>query len=163
MEENKIKLEEIVEETNEVKHGKSKKDQPITKKDILVSIGIVLGVAVLVCAIILASVFGIAHTKAKEQVNVELMDGVEWSKNYLCAWLNSRNNATNNNLNLPEGTFEYDLVEFELKKVDKDLKVERPIDNSHYIYNFVFIVRDEKYIVQMDTTNGRILSVEVDD
>lgn len=174
MEENEVQIEEIIEETAveaeneapvqpEAEEKADKKNEKVTKKDILISLGIVLSVAVLVICIIIASVFGIAHTNAKEQLAVEQADGEEWSKVYLHAWLNSRNNATNNNLNLPEGTFEYELVEFELKKFDKDLKIERPIENSHYIYAYTFAVRNERYKVTMDATNGQILSVEIDD
>ena len=44
----------------------SKIDQKVTKKDILISLGIILGVLVLTIIVILSCVFGIATTKAKE-------------------------------------------------------------------------------------------------
>ena len=171
MEDNNIKVieteesavETVTEPISEPEKETSKKDQKITKKDILISLGIVIGVAILTVAIILSCVFGIAHTKAGEQVNVEMSEGEEWGKTYLCAWLNNRNDLTNENLDLPNGTLKYDLVEIELKKFDKDLKVERPIEESHYIYTYTFTVRNEKYAVVMDSNSGNILSVEIED
>lgn len=156
-------VEIISESVSASEEETDKKDQKVTKKDIIVSLGIVLGVAILTVAIILSCVFGIAHTKAGEQVNVEMSEGEEWSKTYLCAWLNNRNDLTNENLDLPNGTLKYDLVEIELKKFDKDLKVERPIEESHYIYTYTFTVRNEKYAVVMDSSSGNILSVEIED
>ena len=175
MEENKVETTELI-DTNEevvvdeqpvvqeepVEEAKTSKiDQKVTKKDILISLGIILGVLVISISVILGCVFGIATTKANEQINVEMMDGHDWSRTYLCAWLNNRNDMTNNNLELPQGTLKYELIEFELKKFDKDLKVERPIEESHYTFTYVFVVRNEKYAVVMDARSGEILEVEI--
>ena len=62
-----------------------------------------------------------------------------------------------------EGVTYNELGEIELKKFDKDLKVERPIEKSHYIYTYTFTVRNEKYAVVMDSSSGNILSVEIED
>ena len=171
--EENVAPEEVVPETTDIASqvadseetvkAPKKGEEKATKKDILVCLSIALGALVIIIAIILGSVFGIAGANAKDQLNVEMEVGEEWSKNYLCSWLNSRNSATNDNLDLPEGTFEYDLVEFELKKFDKDLKVERPIEDSHYVYTYTFVVRDEKYAVTLNAATGQILEVEIID
>ena len=174
MEENKIIEELCAEETQAVEiqeenkleeaknHSKRKKNSPMAKKkDFVLSIVITLASMVVIVAVIFGCIFGIASAKANDQINVEVMDGHEWSRDYLCAWLNNRNDMTNNNLNLPTGTNKYEPIEFEMTRFDKDLKVERPIENSHYTYTYTFVVRDEKYNVTIDAKSGAVLSVEI--
>ena len=164
MDENKV--EEIIEETpvsdTEAEKKVGKKDEKVTKKDILISLGIVLGVLAVTISVILGCVFGIAGNKADGQIGVNEENGAEYSKTYLLTWLNRLTDDTNNNLDLPNGTFVYSIDEIELEDTDRKLKVERPIDESHYEYVFKFEVRDTEYEVKMDARNGRILSVEID-
>ena len=161
MEENKI-IEETTQEISAQEHHERKKNSPMAqKKDFVLSISIALVSLVVIVGVIFGCIFGIAGAKANEQINVEILDGAEWSKTYLCAWLNDRNELTNSNLDLPAGTNKYELIEFEVKRVDKDLKVERPIENSHYTYTYTFVVRDEKYNVTIDSKSGAVLSVEI--
>ena len=165
MDENKV--EEIIEETPawdaEPEKKVSKKDEKVTKKDILISLGIVLGVLVVTISVILGCVFGIAGNKADGQIGVDEAKGAEYSKAYLVNWLNSLTNDTNNNFDLPNGTFVYSIDEIELEDTDRKLKVERPIEESHYEYKFEFEARGTEYEVTMDARNGRILSVEIAD
>ena len=174
MEENKIIEEVSTEETQEVEiqeenklveaqnHTNRKKHSPrAQKKDFILSIVITLASMVVIVAVIFGCIFGIAGAKAKEQINVEMMEGEQWSKMYLCQWLNNRNDLTNSNLDLPAGTNKYELIEFDSISIDKDLKVERPIENSHYTYTYTFVVRDEKYNVTIDARSGAVLSVEI--
>ena len=174
MEENKIIEEVSTEETQEVEiqeenklveaqnHTNRKKHSPMAqKKDFILSIVITLASMVVIIAVIFGCIFGIAGAKANEQINVEMMEGEQWSKTYLCQWLNNRNDLTNSNLNLPAGTNKYELIEFDSISVDKDLKVERPIENSHYTYTYTFVVRKEKYNVTIDAKTGAVLSVEI--
>ena len=174
MEENKIIEETTVQtadiddtqfdETTKVdceNNSKSKWERRATKKDFMISLVIVLTIIVIGLSVILGCVFGIATTNAKKQANVEILDGAEWSKTYLCAWLNDRNELTNNNHDLPTGTNKYELIEFDSIRIDKDLKVERPIENSHYTYTYTFVVRNEKYNVTIDAKTGAVLSVEI--
>ena len=164
MDENKV--EEIIEETpvsdTEAEKKVGKKDEKVTKKDILISLGIVLGVLAVTISVILGCVFGIAGNKADAQIGVNEEKGAEYSKTYLLTWLNRLTDDTNNNLDLPNGTFVYSIDEIELEDTDRKLKVERPIEESHYEYVFKFEVRDTEYEVTMDARNGRILSVEID-
>ena len=174
MEENKIIEEMSTEETQEVEiqeenklveaqnHTNRKKHSPrAQKKDFILSIAITLASMVVIVAVIFGCIFGIATTNANEQINVEMLEGEEWSKTYLWQWLNNRNDLTNSNLNLPAGTNSYELIEFDSISVDKDLKVERPIENSHYTYTYTFVVRKEKYNVTIDAKTGAVLSVEI--
>ena len=154
--------EEIEVNKSEVK-GKKSMDAKATKKDILIVLGIALASIAIVISIIVATVFGIAGTKAKEQIHVDKTEGADIGKARLLLWLNSMQIDSNNQLGLPENTLIYTEDEVTLDDVDKNLVVERPIENSHYVYTFEFEARDEDYVVKVDSRSGEVLSIEIVD
>lgn len=131
-------------------------------KHLLFALGAVALLIVMVGAI-LGGVFGYAGSQAKSQIAVNKTDATEIGKVALVDWLNDMASEMDGQLGLPAGTTKYTVDEVELEDLDTDFNYELPLEESYYVYKIKFEVRDEDYKVYVDSRDGKIIRIRIDD
>ena len=131
-------------------------------KHLLFALGAVAMLVAMVGAI-LGGVFGYAASSAKKQMAVNETKAVEIGRAELLDWLNDMRSDTNNQLGLPAGTLMYTIEEIRSEGVDVDFNYELPLDESYYVYKVEFEARDTDYKVVIDSRDGRVIRIRIDD
>ena len=57
----------------------------------------------------------------------------------------------------------YTIEEIRSEGVDVDFNYELPLDESYYVYKVEFEVRDTDYKVVIDSRDGRVIRIRMDD
>jgi uncharacterized membrane protein YkoI len=55
------------------------------------------------------------------------------------------------------------LDELRYEGVDRDFVYELPLGDSHYVYKIEFEVRDTDYKVHVDSRDGKVIRIKIDD
>ncbi len=131
-------------------------------KHLLFALGAVV-VLIAIAGAILGGVFGSAAGYAKKAVVVDRQEAIEIGSVELLDWLNDRQEAMNNQLGNPAGTFTYALRDIHFDGIDTDFHYQTPVTDSYYYYKVEFEARGADYKVFIDSRDGKVVRIKIDD